>query len=95
MSELQKEKKDRKVFEIDLNDMNLESFKRNPIVVIDGDISRPPVGIAQHITSKTAAIVFVHQVLIDFLETIKISPVWSVDKKGKKTLLYLSARISA
>lgn len=85
--------KDRKVFEINLKGFELEYFRKNPVVFLDGDISKPPVGIAQYINNSTVAVVFTHPVLVDYLENIKISPAYTVDKSGRKILRNLNARI--
>lgn len=89
------EKKDRKVFEINLRDYDLDSFKKNPIVICDGYVSAPPVGIAQYITKDTVAICFLNQVFIDFIDNVKISTAYIRDEKGKKILVHLNARITA
>lgn len=88
------EKKDRKVFEINLRGLDIDQFKKNPIVINNGDTSSQPVGVAQYITKDTVAICFLNQVFIDFIDNVKISTAYIQDEKGKKILVHLNARIA-
>lgn len=84
------EKKDRKVFSIDLSMFDLDSFKKNPIVLLDGNISRPPVGIAQYVTKKIVAscmrIGFIGNFQVPF--TTENDRVWSFEKLGHEVIKF-------